>query len=79
MTMTDARGNDFADRLSRRCQEFIDAEVTRLGRREPGLASADLAEIDRVLTDLADKLLLDTLRRRPDLAGRLEPLFVLPR
>ena len=73
--MTVAQSNDFADRLARRCREFIDAEVLRLGRREPGLAGADLAEVDRALADLADKLLLDTLRSRPDLAGRLEPLF----
>jgi hypothetical protein len=66
---------DLADEVAHRCDEVIEAELTRLGRRQPALTAAQLLVIEQALSDLADKLLLDALRNKPNLRGRVEPLF----
>jgi hypothetical protein len=66
---------DLVAELTHRCDEVIESELTRLGRRQPGLSPADLVVIEQALSDLADKLLLDALRHKPALIGRVEPLL----
>jgi hypothetical protein len=71
-------GMDLLTEVSHRCDEVIESELTRLGRRQPGLSAAHLVVIEQALSDLADKLLLDALRSKPALAGRVGPLLTGP-
>jgi hypothetical protein len=71
-------GMDLLTEVSHRCDEVIETELTRLGRRQPGLSAANLLVIEQVLSELADKLLLDALRTKPALAGRVGPLLTGP-
>jgi hypothetical protein len=68
-------GTDLVVEVTHRCDAVIEAELTRLGRRQPALTPAQLVVIEQALSELADKLLLDALRRKPALLGRVEPLF----
>lgn len=61
--------------VERLCDGVIAAEVDRLCRRRPGLSAADLAALRSALAELADQLLLDSLRRRPALHDRVAPIF----
>jgi hypothetical protein len=66
---------DLAEEMSRRFELVINSELGRLGRRQPALTAGQLAVVERVLAELADRLMLDALRSRPELSGRLQPLF----
>jgi hypothetical protein len=69
---------DLLTEVSHRCDKVIESELTRLGRRQPGLTAANLVVIEQALSDLADKLLLDALRTKPSLARRVGPLLTGP-
>jgi hypothetical protein len=69
---------DLAEEMSRRFELVISSELGRLGRRQPALTAGQLAVVERALAELADRLLLDALRRHPELSGRLQPLFQPP-
>ena len=66
---------DLLTEVTHRCDEVIETELHRLGRRQPGLSAAELRVIEQVLGELADRLLLDALRSKPALAGRVGPLL----
>jgi hypothetical protein len=66
---------DLVTEMTSRCDQVIELELARLGRRQPRLTAAELAVVEQVLAEVADKLLLDALRRKPTLLGRVEPLF----
>jgi len=66
---------DLVTELENRCDEVIEGELVRLGRRQPGLTDAQLVVIEQALSDLADRLLLDSLRRKPGLTDLVEPLL----
>lgn len=63
--------NELADRVGR----VIDIELTRLRHRQPTLTASQLAVVEQTLSDLANRLLLDAIRRNPRLWPRLELLF----
>lgn len=69
---------DLLTEVSHRCDEVIETELHRLGRRQPGLSAAELVVIEQALAELADRLLLGPLRTKPALAGRVGPLFTGP-
>lgn len=53
----------------------IAAELERLRHRVPSLPEADLAAIDDALAQLAERLFLDAIRRRPALHGLVDPIL----
>lgn len=68
-------GDELLAHVARHCDGVIAVEVDRLRRRRPGLSAADLAALHATLTDLADRLLLDSIRRQPALHDAVAPVF----
>lgn len=62
-------------RIADDCDSVIDTELSRLRRRRPELSDADYDAIDEVLTNLADRLLLDALRDNPSLHPTVARIF----
>lgn len=67
--------NDLSVRIAAECDTVIAAELERLRRRLPSLSEADVAAIDDALAQLAERLLLDAVRRRPALHDAIGPIF----
>lgn len=70
---------EVSDALARRCDEIIAAELARLRRRRPGLSPHQLDAVDQALRDLAERFVLDPVRRNPAHASSIDALFVLGR
>ncbi|UYM07600.1 hypothetical protein [Solicola gregarius] len=70
--------NGLLVRIARDCDVVIAAEVERLRRRRPCLTQADLDAVDAALAELAERLLLDAIRRRPALHEAISPIFSTP-
>lgn len=62
-------------RIARDCDDVIALEVDRLRRRRPSLSEQDLAAVDDALAQLAERLLLDAIRRSPNLHDAIGPIF----
>ncbi|MGH3357421.1 MAG: hypothetical protein ACRDO7_01370, partial [Nocardioidaceae bacterium] len=75
MTLTRPDDGFLTERIARECESVIDAERTRLRRRRPQLSDTELATLDETLTQIAERLLLDALRRNPTLTDSVAPLF----
>ncbi|UPK75273.1 hypothetical protein MU582_01130 [Nocardioidaceae bacterium SCSIO 66511] len=73
--LTTHDGDELLAHVARHCDGVIAVEVDRLRRRRPGLSAADLAALHAALTDLADRLLLDSIRRQPALHDAVAPVF----
>ncbi|HEY6739088.1 MAG TPA: hypothetical protein VI076_09585 [Actinopolymorphaceae bacterium] len=62
---------DVVTQVSEHGREVVDAELARLARRSPELTTRQLAVIEAMLDDLADRLVVGRVRRlaarRPDL------------
>lgn len=67
--------SDLSVRIAGDCDTVIAAEIERLRRRLPSLSKADVAAIDDALAQLAERLLLDAIRRRPELHDTVDPIF----
>lgn len=63
--------------VTRRCEQVIRDELVRLDHRQPALSSTQLAVVEQSLTALADRLLLNAIRRHPDHLDAVEALFAL--
>lgn len=75
MSLTKPAGDDLIERVARDCDAVIDAELARLRRRQPQLSESDLVALDDALADLAERLLLRALRRKPELLDTIAPIF----
>lgn len=73
--LTTHTDSELSARIAADCDAVVAAELDRLRRRLPSLSTADLAAVDDALARLADRLLLDAIRQRPTLHGRVEPIF----
>lgn len=77
MALTTDADDYLIERIARDCDAVIDAELSRLRRRRPRLSESDLAALDKTLSALANRLLLDALRRRPELIDTIAPIFTI--
>ena len=73
--LTTRADSDLLTRIAADCDTVIAAELERLRHRVPSLPEADLAAIDDALAQLAERLFLDAIRRRPALHGLVDPIF----
>lgn len=76
MTQLETReDSDLSVRIAAECDAVIAAELERLQHRLPSMSETDLAAIDDALAQLAERLLLDAIRRRPELHDAVDPIF----
>ena len=73
--MTMPRPASPRNKLQRRCEDLVAAELTRLSRRVPALSQEDLGHVEAALGQVVDRLVLS---RAPTLSGdALAALFDL--
>ena len=75
MTPLDNEDQGLLTQVARQCDAVIAAETERLRRRKPSVSEVDLAALDAALTDLAEQLLLASIRRQPALHDAVAPIF----
>lgn len=73
--LTTHDGDELLAHVARHCDGVIAVEVDRLRRRRPGISEADLAALDAALAQLAEELLLGSIRRQPALHEAVAPVF----
>jgi hypothetical protein len=71
----DAPTSDLVAQVRHHSRAVIEAELSRLARRNPSLRPEDLDVIDAALDDLAESLLLARMRSLPQHTTRLKRLF----
>lgn len=64
--MTRPRPASPRDKLQRRCEDLVAAEMTRLSRRVPALSEEHLRDVEAALGQVVDRLVL---YRAPTLSG----------